>query len=113
VSVGLASLAVILGCALVTLFEKCAPLWLLSNFNFGLKAEEWLGYVPSAVLAAFLAQEILFVRNPDSSYSLFISVKNVFLAASVPAMIVAYIKESFFGAVVTGMAAVALMRYFM
>jgi branched-subunit amino acid transport protein len=35
------------------------------------------------------------------------------LAASVPAMIVAYIKESFFGAVVTGMAAVALMRHFM
>ncbi|MDR1471402.1 MAG: AzlD domain-containing protein [Synergistaceae bacterium] len=104
-------MAVILGCSLVTIFEKCAPLWLLSRFKPGRKTEEWLGYVPAAVLAALAAPEIFLAKNPDNSYSLFISANNVFLAASVPALIAAYIKESFFGAVAAGMAAAALLRY--
>jgi branched-subunit amino acid transport protein len=105
-------IAVIVGCSLVTVFEKCAPLWLLSRFKLSPKAELWLGYIPAAVLTALIMPEIFFVKNQDASYSLFISIKNVFLAASVPAMIVAYTRESFFGSVVAGMATVALLRYF-
>lgn len=105
-------LLIILGCSIVTMLEKSLPIWLLGNRKLPPKLERWLSFAPAAVLTALLVPEVLLSKNPDQTYTLFLSTKNVFLLASVPALIIAYLKESFFGAVVVGMTAVALLRHF-
>lgn len=104
---------VIIGCSIVTMLEKSLPIWILGGRTLPPKVEKWLGYAPAAVLAALLVPEIFLSKGPDQSYSLFISLKNVFLVASVPAFVVAYKKESFFAAILVGMATVAILRNWM
>lgn len=94
----------------VTFFEKGGPLWMLEGRKMNPIVERWLGFVPAAVLAALLFPEVLLHKGPDAAPSLFLSWKNFFLIASVPSLIVAYRKKSFFGAIVTGMATVAILR---
>jgi len=49
---------VILGCALVTVIPRVAPLVFLSRVRMPGVLERWLGYVPVAVLAALFAQSV-------------------------------------------------------
>ena len=105
------TLLIIIGTCAVTQFEKGAPLWLLGRRKLGAKVERWLGFIPAAVLTALLVPELLLRRTPEGAQTLFLSADNVFLIASIPALAVAYWRRSFFGAVITGMAAVALLRY--
>lgn len=107
------TLLVILGTCLMTQFEKGAPLWLMGRRKPGPKLERWLGFVPAAVLTALLVPELLFRKGAGGTPEVFFSVHNVFLLASVPAFIVAWWKRSFFGAVLAGMATVALFRLFL
>lgn len=105
-------LAVIVGCTAVTWLEKCLPLVLFGGRRFSPFAERWLTCVPAAVLTALLVPEVLLRKGTGGGYELFLSSQNDFLIASVPALLVAYWKNSFFGAIVVGMGTLALLRYF-
>lgn len=98
-------LLIALGTALVTLVPRVVPLVLLSRIELPRWLRVWLGYVPVAVLAALLAGE-LFVSGgklvPLSS--------NGALLAIVPAIAVAARFGSIIGAVMAGVAAMALLR---
>jgi branched-subunit amino acid transport protein len=97
----------ILGMAVVTYLPRLLPAWLLSSRRLNPAVERWLGFVPTAVLAALLAPGlVLGEEGPD------FSLDNVFLLAALPAFAVAVKTRSFFGTVAVGMGAVALLRLF-
>lgn len=96
----------------VTLLEKASPLWLLGGRRMHPVAERWLRFVPTAILAALLFPEILFHKTPGAEPALFLSRDNLFLIASIPPFIVAYWKKSFFGAIIAGIATIAILRMF-
>ena len=105
------TLIIIAATCLVTQFEKGAPLWLLGKRKLGPKVERWLSFIPAAVLTSLLIPELFLHKDITGAQTLFLSIDNVFLAASFPALAVAFWKRSFFGAVIAGMVTVALMRY--
>jgi len=98
-------LLIVLGAALVTLVPRVAPLVLLSRIELPRWLKVWLGYVPVSVLGALLAGE-LFI--PAGKFVPLVS--NVALVAIVPAIAVAARFGSIIGAVIAGVAAMALLR---
>lgn len=106
-------LAIIAGMALVTYLPRVLPLMVLSSRNLNPHLVRWLEMVPPAVLAALLAQELLFTQGEDGGKVLFISLDNVYLLAFAPTVLVGWFTRSFFGTVAAGMASVAALRYFM
>ncbi len=104
-------LLLILGMALVTYIPRALPLMLLASRELDPRLMRWLEMVPPAVLAALLAQEIFLRTLPGGEKTLFLSLDNVFLLASLPALLVGWCTRSFFGTVAVGMGAVALLRY--
>ncbi len=103
-------LAIACMCA-VTLFEKGGPLWMLGGRKMHPVVERWLGFIPAAVLAALLFPEILLHKGPGAVPSLFLSWKNYFLIACLPSLAIACWRKSFFGAIIAGMATVAILRF--
>jgi branched-subunit amino acid transport protein len=98
-------LLIVLGGALVTIVPRVAPLVLLSRIDLPRWLKVWLGYVPVAVLGALLAGELFIPAGrlvPPSS--------NVALLAIVPAIAVAARFGSIIGAVIAGVAAMAVLR---
>lgn len=95
----------ILGTAVVTLIPRVLPLALLSRFNLPNWFVRWLSYVPIAVLAALLAQSVLF-----SDGALNIALNNLALLAVIPTLLIAVRTRSLIWTVVTGVAAMALLR---
>ncbi len=106
-----ANILLIIGMALVTYIPRALPLMLLSQRRLNPVIERWLKLIPPAVLAALLAPELL-LRTQSGVPSLFISPHNVMLMAALPCFLVAWFTRSFMGTVLTGMACVALLRYF-
>lgn len=100
---------ILVGMAAVTYLPRLIPALFFSSRRLPVALERFLSFVPTAVLAALLAPSILVL---DGRVQLDIS-ENIFLWASIPAFIVAWRFKSFFGAVVVGMATVALARLFM
>ncbi|WP_461209290.1 AzlD domain-containing protein [Desulfocurvus sp. DL9XJH121] len=98
----------ILGMALVTYVPRALPLVALASRSLPDVVARFLGFVPTAVLAALLAPCVL-VRDGALDASL----SNVFLLAAVPTFAVAIAARSFFGAVAVGMASVAAGRWFL
>ncbi len=98
-------LAIILGTALVTVIPRVLPLALLSRIEIPARAVRWLGHVPVAVLAALLAQSVLLADG-----RLDLSISNLPLFAIVPTLLVALRTRSLVGTVLTGVAAMALLR---
>jgi branched-subunit amino acid transport protein len=98
-------LAVILGAALVTVVPRVLPLALLSRMEIPDRAVRWLGHVPVAVLAALLAQSVLLAGG-----RLDLSAGNLSLIAIIPTLLVALRTRSLVGTVLTGVAAMALLR---
>lgn len=97
--------------AAVTYLPRALPLVLLSTRGLNPAIERWLRLIPPAVLAALLAPELLLTSTPAGP-ELFAAQGNILLLAAIPSFLVAWFKKSFFGTVITGMAAVALGRYF-
>jgi len=97
----------ILGMLIVTYLPRVLPMWVFSSKSFPPIVEAWLRYVPVAVLAAMLFPTLL-VREQQVT----LGFDNVFLWAAFPTMIMTWKTRSFFGAVVVGMALVAIARYF-
>lgn len=94
------------GMSLVTALPRILPLTLLAGRALPPIFTRCLSFVPVAVLAALLAPELL-VRNGGLS----LGPDNPFLLAAVPTFLVAWRSNSFFGSIATGMAAVALARW--
>ncbi|MFW5734068.1 MAG: AzlD domain-containing protein [Oceanidesulfovibrio sp.] len=97
---------IIAGMAAVTYLPRLLPAMFLASRKLPEPLERFLSFVPTAVLAALLAPSILLSDNAER---LGLG-ENVFLWASIPAFFVAWRFRSFFGAVVVGMATVALAR---
>lgn len=95
----------IAGMALVTFLPRVAPVWFLSSRSLPPVVAAWLRYVPPAVLAAMLLPSIL---APEGTLNL--QWDNLYLWAALPTLWVAWKTRSLFGAVLTGMALVALAR---
>lgn len=98
-------LLTILGMALVTYLPRVLPVLFLSSRTLPKGVTDWLSFVPTAVLAAMLAPALLMNKG-----GMDVSLGNVFLLAGLPTFAVSWLTKSFFGAVITGMACVALLR---
>ena len=94
----------ILGLALATFLLRYLPLAALSRTTLPPWAEDWLRLVPGAVLAASLAQALLY---PDDA--LWIAWNNPYLFAAVPTFLVARRTRSVLRTMLTGMACYALL----
>jgi branched-subunit amino acid transport protein len=98
-------MVVILGGALVTMLPRVLPLVLLSRLNIPERAVRWLSQVPVAVLAALLAQSLLLDGGRVD-----VSTGNLALFAIIPTVLIALRTRSLVGTVLTGVAAMALLR---
>ena len=101
---------IIAGMGLVTFALRFLPLVFLSGRSLNPLIERWLSLVPPAVMAALLAPELLIDK---ATHNLNLNLDNVLLLAALPAGLVAWFTRSFFATIVTGLASLALIRYFM
>lgn len=95
----------ILGMLAVTYLPRLLPVWLLSSRQLPHVVVVWLRYVPAAVLAAMLFPALLLQNG-----ALNLRIDNFYLLAVFPTLLVAWKTRSLFGAVITGMAFIALAR---
>lgn len=91
---------------LVTYVPRALPLWTLASKSLPRIVVIWLGFVPTAVLAALLAPSLLL---PEGGFSL--GPDNLYLWAALPVFLLAWRFKSLFGCVILGMGLVALGRY--
>lgn len=96
---------IILGAALVTFIPRVLPLMLLSRITIPGWGMRWLSYVPIAVMAALVAQELFVTDGKFSALS-----TNVELIAALPAFWVAVKTRSLLGTVVVGILSLMLLR---
>jgi branched-subunit amino acid transport protein len=96
-------LTIALGAALVTVVPRVLPLVVLARLALPPALRAWLAWVPIAILAALAAGEL---GLQDGAPAL----KWRELAAVVPVLAVAALSRSLIGAVVAGVAAMALAR---
>ena len=95
------------GMTLVTFLPRVIPILLLSGRKMPKIVERWLSLIAPAILSALLLPELLLDRSGQTpSLSFF----NLYLFAAFPTFLVAWKTKSLFGAVVTGLATVALVR---
>lgn len=102
-----AVLALFAGMALVTYLPRMLPLVVLSRFELPPALLKWLSFVPVAVLSALLAKSILVTGDGG----LALPPQHWELLAALPAFFVAARTRSLMGTVLTGIAAIALLRY--
>jgi len=95
----------ILGMAAVTYLPRFLPTWLLSSRSLPRWLVRWLKNVPVAVLAAMLFPAII-----AQGGSVAVDLRNLFLLAAFPTVLVACKTRSLFGSVITGVVLVALGR---
>lgn len=91
--------------ALVTYLPRMLPMTLLSRAKLPPLLLRWLGFVPVAVLAALLAEE-LFVAD----HRLALPPANWYPVAALPAFIIAVRTRNLLWTVVVGIATVAILR---
>ena len=95
---------VILALAAATFALRYIPFAALARLSLPDWAEEWLRLVPGAVLAAMLAQTLLF---PDGQAPL--PWRNAYLLAAIPAVLVAWRTRSVVATMVAGVGSYALL----
>jgi len=98
---------IIISMTLVTFLPRVIPILLLSGRVMPKIVERWLSLIAPAILSALLLPELLLDRSgPTPSLSFY----NLYLFAAIPTFLVAWKTKSLFGAVVTGLVTVALVR---
>jgi branched-subunit amino acid transport protein len=102
---GLIVTLTLVGMMLVTAPPRVIPLVMLSQRKLPLVVERWLAYVPVAVLSAMLFPSVLM---PDGKLAL--QADNLYLWASLPAILIAWKTRSLFPPVVAGVVVLALFR---
>ena len=114
-------LLTIVGMGAVTYLPRLLPLLILARRSASARRraegpanamppllEAWLRHVPAAVLAAMLFPSLLVVEGRAN-----LSADNLYLWAAIPTLWIAWKTRSLFGAVLAGMAVVALGRLFL
>ncbi len=96
----------ICGMLAVTYIPRMLPLVALASRSMPHALTRWLGFIPTAVLAALLMPALV-VKDG----SLDLGWENVFVWVAVPTFVVAWKTRSFFGAIFTGMGLVAMARW--
>lgn len=99
---------IIIGGTIVTAIPRVFPIVVLSKLNLPPLVLRWLEYIPVAIMAALLAQEVL-IPNDEYGYV----VGNLRLVAALPAILVAIFTKSLLGTVVVGMVTMMLLRTFL
>ncbi len=97
---------VILGMALVTALPRVLPLLVVSRLSLPNWLARWLSLVPPAVLAALTVREVTMVNDRVHLVPL-----PPALVAAVPTVIVAVWRRSLLATVMTGVVAMALLRW--
>lgn len=97
---------IIIGTAVVTFIPRVLPFIILSRLDLPEWVLKWLEYVPVAVMAALLAQEVLIYENELS-----FSFQNLKLLAIVPTFITAIITRSLIGTVLVGILSMLILQY--
>ncbi|AZN41126.1 AzlD domain-containing protein [Paenibacillus albus] len=99
-------LLMIMGASLVTFVPRVLPLILLSRIQIPDWGMRWLNYVPIAVMAALVGQE-LFLQNGELSPVR----NNVELFAALPTFVMAIFTRSLLGTVVVGIISIMVLRF--
>jgi len=94
---------VLLGSSLVTLLPRILPFIVLRKLRLPAWCMRWLGYIPVAVMAALLGQSLLV---PDGHFA----PRGDELLAAIPALLAAFFSRSLLATVLTGMAAIIVLR---
>ncbi|MEK3705887.1 AzlD domain-containing protein [Paenibacillus sp. FSL R7-0198] len=99
---------IIMGSALLTFIPRVLPLMLFSKIQIPMWLLRWLEYVPVAVMAALIGQELFMSDN-----QLVPITQNAALWASLPTIAVAIWTRSLLGTVLVGIVAMMILRYWM
>ena len=97
-------LLIIIGSGIVTLLPRVLPLVFLNNVKLKEDVVNWLNYIPVAVLAALLAQELLLYNGQISILN------NEKLLAALPTFLVAILTKSLLGTVVVGVVSMLVIK---
>ncbi|MCM3768627.1 AzlD domain-containing protein [Neobacillus niacini] len=97
---------IIFGCALVTFIPRVLPIAVLSRVELPEWAMRWLNYVPIAVMAALVGQELLMPNGKLVPLQ-----HNLELIAALPAFITAIVTRSLLGTVVAGIVSIMVLRF--
>lgn len=87
----------ILGSALVTVLPRIIPLVVLSRKTLPNWCMRWLNYVPIAVMAALVGQELLLTDGQLTPFH-----KNIELLAALPTFLIAIFTQSLLATVLVG-----------
>ena len=98
-------LLAILASAAVTALMRVVPVLLLSRFRMPPALQQWLGFIPAAIMAAIITAEL--VGKPALTSS---GISASLLAAAV-ATLVGIISRSLFATVIAGMVAFTGLSY--
>lgn len=99
-------LLIIIGASIVTLIPRVLPLVVLSRIQIPEWGMRWLNYVPVAVMAALVGQELLMKKGEWSPLQ-----SNLELLAALPTFIVAKLTRSLLGTVVVGIISIMVLRF--
>ncbi len=99
-------LYIIIGMSLITIGLKALPILVLSNIKLPEIISRTLRHVPIAVLSSMVVQ-FLIIENNQINFNL----NNIFLWASIPTIIIAFVYRSIFLTVVGGMVTVIFIRF--
>ncbi|GIP38370.1 branched-chain amino acid ABC transporter [Paenibacillus sp. J31TS4] len=98
---------IILGTSLVTFLPRVLPLLILNRLQLPDWGIRWLNYVPIAVMAALVGQE-LFLE--DGSLAPFPA--NLEVIAAIPTFLMAILSRSLLGTVLVGIVSIMVLRMF-
>ncbi|MCT2345482.1 AzlD domain-containing protein [Niallia taxi] len=98
-------LLIIIGGAVVTFIPRVIPIMILSRMKLSEGVQKWLYFVPIAILAAIVGQE-LFIQNNEISLSL-----NKELLAAIVTVFIAISTRSLLWTVISGVTAFVLVRW--
>ncbi|MEN1990662.1 MULTISPECIES: AzlD domain-containing protein [Paenibacillus] len=99
---------IIMGAALLTFLPRVLPLMLFSRIPIPGWLLRWLEYVPVAVMAALIGQELFMSGN-----QLIPITQNAALWAALPTFAVAIWTRSLLGTVLVGIVAMMVLRYWL
>ncbi|MBS4214324.1 MULTISPECIES: AzlD domain-containing protein [Neobacillus] len=97
---------IIFGSALVTFIPRVLPIAILSRVELPEWAMRWLSYVPIAVMAALVGQELLMPNGKLAPLT-----DNLELIAALPTFLIAIITRSLLGTVLAGIISIMVLRF--
>jgi len=99
-------LLVIIGASIVTLIPRVLPLMVFSRMKLPEWAMRWLSYVPIAVMAALVGQELLLEDGKPTSFY-----RSAEFYAAISAIVTAIWTRSLLATVIAGVLSVIALRF--